>query len=263
MRSAFFQTIFMIALLLLTLGKSGHAADAKREQRLVDEMDANLFDGTLIWFESGDLEFAAVELQPETGPARGAVILLHGRGFHADWPETINPLRTALSEQGWHTLSLQMPVLAKDAKYFDYLAVLPEAFPRIEAAIDHLTQRKLHPVVLAAHSCGTHMALAWFEETGDGRIDAFIGIGMGATDYKQPMQRPFPFTAMTVPILDVYGDNDYPAVLRKAPDRLALIRESGHSGSSQIEVAGANHFFTGAADGLVDGISAWFETLSF
>ena len=134
----------------------------------------------MIWFESGDLEFAAVELQPETGPARGAVILLHGRGFHADWPETINPLRTALSEQGWHTLSLQMPVLAKDAKYFDYLPVLPEAFPRIEAAIDHLTQRKLHPVVLAAHSCGTHMALAWFEETGDGRIDAFIGIGMGA-----------------------------------------------------------------------------------
>ena len=141
--------------------------------------------------------------------------------------------------------------------------MLPEAFPRIEAAIDHLTQRKLHPVVLAAHSCGTHMALAWFEETGDGRIDAFIGIGMGATDYKQPMQRPFPFTAMTVPILDVYGDNDYPAVLRKAPDRLALIRESGHSGSSQIEVAGANHFFTGVADGLVDEISAWFETLSF
>ena len=52
MRSAFFQTIFMIALLLLTLGKSGHAADSEREQRLVDEMDANLFDGTLIWFES-------------------------------------------------------------------------------------------------------------------------------------------------------------------------------------------------------------------
>ena len=170
MLSILIRLTCIIVLLLLALVKSGHAADSEREQRLVDEMDANLFDGTLIWFESGDLEFAAVELQPETGPARGAVILLHGRGFHADWPETINPLRTALSEQGWHTLSLQMPVLAKDAKYFDYLPVLPEAFPRIEAAIDHLTQRKLHPVVLAAHSCGTHMALAWFEETGDGRI---------------------------------------------------------------------------------------------
>ena len=113
MLSILIRLTCIIVLLLLALGKSGHAADSEREQRLVDEMVANLFDGTLIWFESGDLEFAAVELQPETGPVRGAVILLHGRGFHADWPETINPLRTALSEQGWHTLSLQMPVLLK------------------------------------------------------------------------------------------------------------------------------------------------------
>ena len=253
----------IILLLLLTTGESAHATDAERERRLVEEIDANLFDGELIRLESGDLRFAAVELRPETENPRGAVILLHGRGFHADWPDTINPLRTALSEQGWHTLSLQMPVLEKDAKYFDYLPVLPEAFPRIEAAIHHLVEGNLQPIVLVAHSCGAHMAMAWLEVTGDDRIDAFVGIGMGATDYKQPMQRPLPFAAMTVPILDVYGGDDYPAVLRMAPDRLALIRQGGHSRSSQIEVPEADHYFKGGAEALISSITTWIDALSF
>jgi hypothetical protein len=263
MASAHIRSASIILLLLLTAWSSGYAADAERERRLVKEIDASLFDGELIRLESGGLQFAAVELRPETENPRGAVILLHGRGFHADWPDTINPLRTALSEQGWHTLSLQMPVLEKDAKYFDYLPVLPEAFPRIEATIHHLAENNIQPVVLVAHSCGAHMAMAWLEETGDHRIDAFVGIGMGATDYKQPMQRPFPFAAMTVPILDVYGGDDYPAVLRMAPERLVLIRQGGHLRSSQIEIPGADHYFKSSADALISSITAWIDALSF
>jgi hypothetical protein len=39
----------------------------------------------------------------------------------------------------------------------------------------------------------------------DGAIDAYIGIGMRATDYGQPMLEPFPLDGMKVPVLDVYG----------------------------------------------------------
>ena len=40
-------------------------------------------------------------------------------------------------------------------------------------------------MVLIAHGCGSHMAQHWFEVRGDAAVnqmDAYVGIGMGATD---------------------------------------------------------------------------------
>ena len=152
---------------------------------------------------------------------------LHGRGVHADWPDNIGPLRMALAQSGWHTLSLQMPVLEKSAKYFDYLASLPEAFPRIEAGIKHLLNNGHRPIVLLAHSCGAHMAMARLETSAGKPIDAFIGIGMGATDYRQPMQRPFPFATLKIPVLDIYGaDHDFTAYTGAMAQRISAWRDS-------------------------------------
>ena len=200
----------LILTLILSLAGVAIAADVEREQRLVAELEASLFDGDLQRLSAGKVTFTAVELRPDSTPVRGSIILLHGRGVHADWPDNIGPLRMALAQNGWHTLSLQMPVLEKSAKYFDYLAILPEAFPRIEAGIKHLLTSGHRPIVLLAHSCGAHMAMAWLEATAGRHIDAFIGIGMGATDYRQPMQRPFPFVTLKIPVLDIYGSEDSP-----------------------------------------------------
>ncbi len=41
------------------------------------------------------------------------VLINHGRGFHPDWVDTVQPLRVGLVDYGWNTLSIQMPVLAK------------------------------------------------------------------------------------------------------------------------------------------------------
>jgi hypothetical protein len=48
----------------------------------------------------------------------------------------ILPLRTGLTEKGWHTLSVQMPVLGKGAKYYDYVPIFPYSHERIDAAIN-------------------------------------------------------------------------------------------------------------------------------
>jgi pimeloyl-ACP methyl ester carboxylesterase len=239
------------------------AGDLEREQRLIDEVEANLFSGDLITLNAQGTDFAAVEMASETDSTRGAVILLHGRGFHADWPENIGPLRVGLSEAGWHTLSLQMPVLEKAAKYFDYLPILGEGVPRINAALAYLSSQEISPVVLLAHSCSAHMAMAWMEEHADEGLNAFIGIGMGATDYQQPMQRPFPFASLTVPVLDLYGEYDYPAVHRMAPERLQLIKQAGNPASRQIVAPGADHYFTGTSDLLIEEVNAWLDSLSW
>ena len=116
-----FNYITIVLGLVFWLCASAVASDLEREQRLIDEVEANLFSGELIMLNAQGTDFVAVEMASETDSTRGAVILLHGRGFRADWPENIGPLRVGLSEVGWHTLSLQMPVLEKAAKYFDYL----------------------------------------------------------------------------------------------------------------------------------------------
>ena len=156
-----------------------------------------------------------------------------------------------------------MPVLEKSAKYFDYLATLQEAFPRIEAGIKHLLNNGNRPIVLLAHSCGAHMAMARLETSAGKPIDAFIGIGMGATDYRQSMQRPFPFATLQIPLLDIYGADDYPAVHHLAPLRPENIQLGGHLGSAQVVIDGADHDFTAYTGAMAHRISAWRDSLTF
>ena len=237
------------------------AQDLERERRLEAEIVDVILDGEPVHLDAGEHSFLAIHTEADDGEPRKAVIILHGRGFHPDWPEVAAPLRVELPEYGWDTLSLQMPVLDKSARYYDYVPIFPASFPRIRAGIEYLRERGAHPVVLAAQSCSVHMAMAYVRQHGDAEFDGFIGIGMGATDYRQPMREPFPLAAMSVPILDLFGDEDYPAVQREAPNRLAAIRKDGNSHSVQRIVPGAEHHFRDMEAELVDAVAEWLATL--
>jgi hypothetical protein len=242
------------------------AQDLERERRLASQIVDSIMDGEAVTLHAGDVsggrEFLAIYTPSEEMPARGAAIILHGRGFHPDWPEVVNPLRTVLPEYGWHTLSLQMPVLEKDATYYDYVPIFPAAFPRIVAGIAFLRDQGISRIVIIAHSCSVHMTMAYIETFGDAAIDGFVGIGMGATDFGQPMKKPFPLERMTVPVLDVFGSEDFPAVGRGAPGRAAAAAAAGNGLSSQVMVEGADHYFGEKDDELIAVVSAWLESLS-
>ena len=238
------------------------AQDFERERRLEAEIVDAILDGDPVHLEADGRSFLGIYTEAADGGSDRAVIVLHGRGFHPDWPEVTAPLRTELPEHGWATLSLQMPVLGKTARYYDYVPILPAAFARIRAGIDTLRARGARTVVLAAHSCSVHMAMAYVRHHGDEGFDGFIGIGMGATDYGQPMREPFPLAAMSVPILDLFGDEDYPAVRRGAPNRLAAIRVAGNPRSDQRIVPGAEHYFRDMDDMLVGAVTEWLAALT-
>ncbi|MEM7292614.1 MAG: DUF3530 family protein [Pseudomonadota bacterium] len=233
--------------------------DYDREQRLADEIVDAVLDGDAEWLEVGDREF--LSFYTEADEPRGALVILHGRGFHPDWVDTINPLRVGLIDEGWSTLSLQMPVLHKEAKYYDYVPIFPESVGRIEAGIDFLESAGFDNIVLVAHSCGAHMAMAWFREHGDQRIDGFVGLGLGATDYKQPMRKPLPIDRFAVPFLDLFGEDEFPAVIRLAPDRLAAMSKAGNTKSRQVVLKGADHYFTDHGDKLTSAVAHWLDTL--
>lgn len=249
------------ACLGLAAFQAGAGADLEREARLAAEIADSILEGEPVQLAASGHGFLAISTPSEDPGSRDAVLILHGRGLHPDWQDVAYPLRTALPQRGWHSLSIQLPVLDKDAKYYDYVEIFPEALPRIDAAIAYLRDQGMERIVMIAHSCGAHMGMAWIESRGDGDLAGFVGIGMGATDYRQPMRAPFPLQGLRVPVLDVFGSDDYPAVQRMAPERLAAIRAAGHPHSAQRRIDGADHDFHGAAGPLLEAVGEWLESL--
>ena len=220
--------------------------DFAREQRLAGEIVDIILDGDAEWLEADGREFLSIYY--EADEARAAVIILH-------------PLRIGLVDHGYTTLSLQMPVLAKEAKYYDYIPIFHHARGRIDAGIRFLRDQGYDKVILLAHSCGAHMAMDWIRTQPQTSIDAYVGLGMGATDYGQPMHQPFPLDWMRVPILDLYAANDYPAVQRLAPARKQMIDKAGNAHSSQVVLPDADHYYTDQGDPLVTAVADWLDRL--
>ena len=257
------KLVSMVTVLFFAYSSVVNASDLKREQRMTDEIIDVIIDGDAVFLEADSHKFLSLYTEAKDD-ARGIVIILHGRGFHPDWQDAINPLRVGLTEFGWDTLSVQMPVLEKQAKYFDYVPLFPEASTRIDAAIKFAREQGNKKIVLLAHSCGVHMAMAWVDvqtESVSQKIDAFVGLGMGATDYQQSMEKPFPFNKLAIPVLDVFGENDYPAILREAPVRLSSIQAAGNEKSGQRMVIRADHYYKDRGEPLTQVVAEWLQKL--
>ena len=255
-------TLLLIAPWLLS-STTWASPDIAREQRQAEQIIEAILDGEPISLQAGKQPFLGIKTLAE-GATQGNLVIMHGRGIHPDWQDLINPLRVGLAEQGWNTLSIQMPVLTKTAKYNDYINIFPDAIPRIEAAIRHLRAHNPGPIILIAHSCSTHMVQHWLHQRGTlatDTFDGYVGIGMGATDYQQPMQEPYALAKIPGPILDIYAEHDYPAVLGTAPERLRLIRQAGHPFSKQQAVPNAAHEFREQGDAITAAIATWLATL--
>jgi hypothetical protein len=239
------------------------APDTEREQRLRDEVEHTLLDGEAVTLTAGGgAGYLGIYTEAETEQVRGSVLILHGRGFHPDWQDVVHPLRVGLTSFGWNTLAIQLPVLAKEASYHDYLAVFPHAGPRIEAAIEYLQRQYAGPVVLLAHSCGTHMAQHWMLRASPAALatfDAYVGIGMGATDVGQPMREPFPFERLSVPVLDIYAENDFRAVRLLAGVRRLQLEANSHPRHAQIVVPQSEHYFVNRGEVLTESIARWLN----
>ena len=239
------------------------ASDLAREKRMADEIVDTILDGDAVFLKAGEHKFLTI--YTEADESEGIAIILHGRGFHPDWQDAINPLRVGLVEAGWSTLAVQMPVLEKQAKYYDYVPLFSEAADRIDIAIAYARKqmaasKQEKKLVLIAHSCGAHMAMSWFKEKKISVVvDAYVGIGMGATDYGQPMTEPFPLEKIKVPVLDVYAENDYPAVIKMADERRRLINEAANEKSAQVVVSEADHYYVDKGDELTMIVSRWLD----
>ena len=229
------------------------ASDTAREKRWADEITPSILVGGAVYLtlKSGHQFLAIHTMSPGGSKARAGVIVVHGMGVHPDWGLN-NPLRSQLAEQGYATLSVQMPVLASDAKAESYPALFPEAAERLQAAISYLKDKDHRKIAIVSHSMGARMVnhfLAAVHDTG-GAVDAWVSVGISTGVYLQA-------ETFKAPVLDIYGEKDFPVVLQQAAARADASKRV--RGSGQVSVAGADHYFNGSETELVRHVKRFLD----
>lgn len=238
-------------------------SNLEREKNWADQIVDYLVTGEAVRLEANQVQFLALYTKPTaTGndSAQG-VILLHGRGVHPAWG-FIDTLRADLADAGWHTLSLQLPILDQDVKLSEYGKTFPEAFERIQAGIRYLQQKGVRQIVLIGHSSGAMTATAYAVEHPKAPLAGLAVIGLTAEPLgNRYMQSAQTLEKIRLPVLDLYGSEDLPLVLNAAGARAAAAKKAGNNAYAQVRVNGANHFFTDHYPALRARLSGWLAKL--
>jgi hypothetical protein len=211
----------------------------EREQRLESQIADGVMEGDVEYLEVDGKEVFSIFMESEEKTNTG-VILLHTRGTNPNDEHIAKPLRIDIAEKGYHTLSVQMPVLEKTATYYDYVPLFHHSHPRIKAAIDFYKNIGVKNIVFVAHGCGGHMLMSYIDKWGDNDIKAVIGIGLGATDTGQEVVKQYPLATMKAPVLDIIGSKDYRSVKKHFKSRTPHLK-LGNKHNKQVIIKGNHH----------------------
>lgn len=251
------KTLIRLLLLLPMLLPLAQASDLAKEQRWADQIVDSLLDGEAVWLEAGDVRFLGVYTEADA-PTGRAVLVIHGIGVHPDWTQVVYPLRTGLPAHGFSTLSLQMPVLPNEADSLDYAPLFDEVAPRIEAGIAYLKAQGVEKIAIVGHSLGAAMA-GYYLSGQPESISAYVGVGMlgGAKDPRMDNIRAL--QKISIPVLDLYGQNDLEAVTGTASERVRSAETGGNRSYTQVQTPQADHFYDGHEEALVETVADWLD----
>ena len=178
-------------------------------------------------------------------------MLVHGVGVHPDFG-LVGILRAKLSDLGYTTLAIQMPVQRKEAQVDDYYpTVFPDAADRMAKAADWLQAKGHASVVLLSHSMGAWMANEYLDKAHQATpYTAWIVMGLTGS-YSWTMRR------YALPVLDVYGEQDIAPVLGAVGRRKFALKES--NGSRQVRIDGADHHYAGREGALAVAVDVFLQ----
>ena len=229
---------------LFSPGAPAGTPDYAREKKWADEVLPGLVVGDPVYLQTprGHHAFLTLFTPADTGKA---AIVVHGLGIHPDWG-MVGTLRTELADRGFATLSVQMPILAADARAEDYRPTFPEAAERITEAVGFLKTKGYQQIAIVSHSMGSRMSLEYLVGQPDPAVRAWASLGISVGDYR----------ALKLPVLDLYGDNDLPPVLVNAGKRKQSLAARD---SKQVMIARADHFFTGREADMVAAVANFLD----
>lgn len=264
----------------------GTAGDLIQNDKTLAEQLANTLEPSqVLWLNDDQNRFLTIFTPDQSGQPKGAVVILHDADSHPDWPEVIRPLRSSLPLHGWATIAVQLPQLDAIAGYIGQQNTVNT---RISKAIEHLQSLGLRNIVLAGHGSGALAAAAYLAAGSiDPDIRGFVAISPSVHKTgKEDDYLPAQLEKIRLPIFDIYGSRDLPAVTDTAMTRsLAAKRATngttddqqldaykkaglsktandaikGYIAYRQIVVEGADHYFQGQGEILSRRVLGWLE----
>jgi len=221
---------YILQVLLLIVAQLAYGSDYVREKKWADEITPGIVVGDPVYLE-GRAGHKFLTIYTEAPNAKAGLVIVHGMGVHPDWG-LIGMLRGALANHGYTTLSVQMPVLAQEAKSEEYPSTFGAAGERLKVAVNFLEAKGYKKIAIVSHSMGSRMTHYYLSRDPGAPVNAWVSIGLGSEDDFRPMK---------LPVLDLLGENDLPAVLTGASQRAASIKDLKRS--QQIMAPKADHFF--------------------
>lgn len=227
------------------------------EQAVADRLAERQVPGAMVWLTAEGKPFLALYLASPQVMPQGAVILVHGFGAHPDWPEVIQPLRHALPERGWATLSIQLPRLSPEVSHAMESELPRRSALRILAASAWLAQRGIAPVAVIGHGFGAAVAARQLGASAQG-VAAFVAVSLQTPAHLlKPVGFPGTLEAVQVPMLDIYAAADAPMVLVQAPERELWGRKNKERVFDRIVIGEADAGFHGREEELARRIAEW------
>lgn len=238
---------WLIGLMLLLSFPAWATSDYAREKKWADEITPGIVVGDPVYIEQAN-GHRFLGIYTEAPGAKMGVIVVHGIGIHPDWG-MVGTLRQSLADQGYTTLSIQMPILAVDAQADAYEPTMPEAAERLQLAANYLKAKGYHKIAIVSHSMGSRMS-HFYMAGNPPDIAAWASLGLGGKDS---------YAGIKVPVLDLYGANDLPPVLAGAKSRLASLK--GNPKSRQVVIPGTDHFFAGHEEAMVKAVKDFLDSV--
>ncbi len=188
--------------------------------------------------------------------SKAAVILAHGQGLDPD-SQVVGPLRKAINKKlGFHTLSLQMPVVpgAKTPdKFLEYAPKFPDAYKAIQAAIDFLKKEKgVERIYLMGYSMGGRMTTGFLAQNRESGVTGYIGVGLLGGG-EEPLNTNLNLRKVKVPVIDIHADSDPDA--KSADFRKPLVSDT----YKQVIISGAKHDYRGHDKEVATAVIAWLK----
>ena len=247
--------IVIVPFIILSCTQHHMKPNYERELMIYEQNLTEIFDGEHSYQDYLYGRFSSINIV--NNKIKTGILYLHGRGLNPNEQNLAYPIRTKMSDI-YNTYSIQLPVLKKDSTYYEYEKIFYDSDERIKSIIQHILTNNDNLIIIA-HSCGVHMLMSYIKNNSlPEHVKSLVLIGSGAVDKGQKLLNPYPYKKISIPILDIYGENDFNLVVEKSEERRVFIKQMNNK-SKQVEIKLSNHYHTDNSIEVIDQVKKWLS----
>jgi len=206
------------------------ASNLWKEDEIAQQIQNIIPEKEIVWLETDSRQpTLALYREPAITDIQGAVVILHDIGHQPNWAQVVEPLRIQLPQNGWHTLSVQMPIPDRIWQFNSPVDIYSASINRLKSAITYLQTKNVNHLILIAHGDSAALA-AHYLSTSQHPFSAFVAISItqniDVTDWRNISQS---MKSLNLATLDIYAEHDKPSVIASKQLRLTAARLFGEN----------------------------------